>query len=67
MSAVDEVVLKVESLRVDTQDGAAPLLTLFGPAAYAVYDSKAVIAQGGTSGKDATGTPPNRHERFDSP
>ena len=34
-------------------DKSQPLLTLFTSVTYSVYDSKAVIAQGGTGGKDA--------------
>ncbi len=46
-------VVDPQTVRIAMADKTQPLLTLFTSVTYAVYDSKAVIAQGGTSGKDA--------------
>jgi peptide/nickel transport system substrate-binding protein len=42
-----------QTVRIAMADKAQPLLTLFTSVTYAVVDSKTVLAQGGTSGKDA--------------
>ena len=46
-------VVDPQTVRISMADKTQPLLTLFTSVTYSVYDSKAVIAQGGTSGKDA--------------
>ena len=46
-------VVDPETVRIAMADKAQPLLTLFTSVTYAVYDSKTVMAQGGTSAKDA--------------
>ena len=46
-------VVDPQTVRIAMADKTQPLLTLFTSVTYAVYDSKTVIAQGGTSGKDA--------------
>jgi peptide/nickel transport system substrate-binding protein len=49
-------VVDPETVRIAMADKTQPLLTLFTSVTYAVYDSKAVMAQGGTSAKDAEKT-----------
>ena len=46
-------VVDPQTVRISMADKSQPLLTLFTSVTYSVYDSKAVIAQGGTAGKDA--------------
>ena len=46
-------VVDPQTVRISAADKSQPLLTLFTSVTYSVYDSKTVIAQGGTSGKDA--------------
>jgi peptide/nickel transport system substrate-binding protein len=46
-------VVDPQTVKVTMVDKAQPLLTLFTSVTYSVYDSKTVMAQGGTSGKDA--------------
>ena len=46
-------VVDPQTVRISMADKSQPLLTLFTSVTYSVYDSKAVIAQGGTGGKDA--------------
>jgi peptide/nickel transport system substrate-binding protein len=46
-------VVDPQTVKVSMADKTQPLLTLFTSVTYSVYDSKTVIAQGGTSGKDA--------------
>jgi peptide/nickel transport system substrate-binding protein len=46
-------VVDAQTVRIAMADKNQPLLTFFSSVTYAVYDSKTVIAQGGTSGKDA--------------
>jgi peptide/nickel transport system substrate-binding protein len=46
-------VVDPETVRIAMADKTQPLLTLFTSVTYAVYDSKSVMAQGGTSAKDA--------------
>jgi peptide/nickel transport system substrate-binding protein len=46
-------VVDPQTVRISAADKTQPLLTLFTSVTYSVYDSKTVIAQGGTSGKDA--------------
>ncbi len=46
-------VVDAQTVRIAMADKNQPLLTFLSSVTYAVYDSKTVIAQGGTSGKDA--------------
>jgi peptide/nickel transport system substrate-binding protein len=46
-------VVDPQTVRIAMADKSQPLLTLLTSVTYSVYDSKAVMAQGGTSGKDA--------------
>src|SRR5215475_13124678 len=46
-------VVDPQTVRISMADKTQPLLTLFTSVTYSVYDSKTVMAQGGTSGKDA--------------
>ena len=46
-------VVDPQTVRISMADKTQPLLTLFTSVTYSVYDSKTVVAQGGTSGKDA--------------
>jgi peptide/nickel transport system substrate-binding protein len=46
-------VVDPQTVKITMADKTQPLLTLLTSVTYAVYDSKAVTAQGGTSGKDA--------------
>jgi peptide/nickel transport system substrate-binding protein len=46
-------VVDPQTVRISMADKTQPLLTLFTSVTFSVYDSKTVMAQGGTSGKDA--------------